>query len=171
MPLSYDATYDLHKRRDRRLSMRFVAQGGAILAERGPGDTSTKPPLAAKFRTNVIDPLSVIDMLRARLRQGQHGNFTIPVYDGARRFDTVVEVAPKTPGDPLLHLKLSLRPIAGFKGETSEDGDPDDAPRPVAVAMTDDAKLMPVRMTVNVAYLPLVVELIRWCAAGDPCGW
>jgi hypothetical protein len=38
-------------------------------------------------------------------------------------------VLPKTEGDHVLHLRLTLSPIAGFKGETSEDGDPDNAPR------------------------------------------
>ena len=61
---------------------------GATVAERGPGDTSRKPELAEEFRRNVLDPLSVISLICAKLQRGET-QFTIPVYDGARRFSTL----------------------------------------------------------------------------------
>jgi hypothetical protein len=162
-PSRYAAAYDLHKRRDRHLSMRFAVRNGAVIADRGADDTSRKPALAERFRTNVLDPLSALTAIRRELRGGASGTFSIPVYDGARRFDVGVRVLPKQGGDRDLHLALTLTPIAGFKGETSEDGDPDDAPRPVAVTMSDDQRLMPLSMTASLYFLPLVVELTRWC--------
>jgi hypothetical protein len=170
-PLRHEATYDLRKRRDRRLSMIFTARGGAIVAERGPEDTSRKPPLQEKFRANVIDPLSALTAIRSELRRGNRGSFTIPVYDGARRFDVKVDVKPKRDKAETLDVELMLVPIAGFKGETSEDGDPDNAPRPVALSISDDAQLMPLSMSVSIYYLPLVVQLSRRCGAATPCGW
>jgi len=171
-PAHYDARYDLRKGRDRHLSMRFAAHAGASLADRGPGDTSKRPPLAEAFRTNVVDPLSALSAIRHELRRGNRGRFTLPVYDGARRFDVIVQVLPKKDTtDPALHLALTLSPIAGFKGETSDDGDPDNAPRPVALTISDDARLMPLAISVSLAYLPLVVELTQWCGATAPCGW
>jgi len=171
-PTRYDAAYDLRKAHDRRLSMEFAPHaGGGLVAERGPADTSKKPPLAEPFRTNVLDPLSTLAAIRHELRRGNRGSFTIPVYDGARRFDVRVRILPKREGDGALHLALTLAPIAGFKGETSEDGDPDTAPRPVALTISDDRRLMPLSMSVSLGYLPLVVELSRWCAAGAACPW
>jgi hypothetical protein len=170
-PLRYDATYDLRKGRDRRLAMRFTARAGALVADRGPEDTSKKPPLAERLRSNVLDPLSALTAIRDALRHGNRGVFSVPVYDGARRFDVVVRVLPKRGAEPVLHLELTLSPIAGFRGETSEDGDPDTAPRPVALTISDDRRLMPLAMSVSLYYLPLVVELSRWCVAGTPCGW
>jgi len=171
-PTRYEASYDLRKAHDRRLSMEFAPRaGGALVAERGPADTSKKPPLAEPFRTNVLDPLSTLAAIRHELRRGQRGPLTIPVYDGARRFDVNVRVLPKRAGEPNLHLALTLTPIAGFKGETSEDGDPDTAPRPVALTISDDQRLMPLLMSVSLGYLPLVVELRRWCSAAAPCPW
>ena len=167
MPARYDANYDLRKRKNRQLRMTFAAKDGATLAERGPGDTSRKPELAARFRRNVIDPLSVITLIRAALRRGETA-FTIPVYDGARRFDAIVKVLPRERRNPGVHLALSLRAIAGFKGETSEDGDPDDAPRPVSLTLSDDARLMPLKMSVPVWFLPLTVRLVRLCGGGEP---
>jgi hypothetical protein len=171
-PVRYDAAYDLRKARDRHLSMAFAPRaGGALVAERGAADTSRKPPLAEPFRTNVLDPLSALAAIRLELRRGNRGSFTIPVYDGTRRFDASVRVLPKRAGDPALHLALSLVPIAGFKGETSEDGDPDSAPRPVLLTMSDDQRLMPLSMSVSLGYLPLVVELKSWCGGAAPCPW
>jgi hypothetical protein len=170
-PGYYDAHYDLRKGKNRRLSMRFVAHGGAAFAERGPEDTSKKPPLAEGFRQNVLDPLSALTAIRDALRRGNRGGFSVPVYDGARRFDVRVRVLPKKDADPVLHLELTLAPIAGFKGETSEDGDPDAAPRPVDLTLSDDARLMPLSMSVSLYYLPLVVQLAQWCGAGQPCEW
>jgi hypothetical protein len=171
LPARFEAAYDLRKRRDRRLSMVFAARGEAVLAERGAADTSRKPPLPEGFRSNVLDPLSALTAIRDELRRGNRGSFTVPVYDGARRFDARVRVLPKRANAPVLELELMLLPIAGFKGETSEDGDPDSAPRPVALTLTDDQRLMPLSMTSSIYYLPLVIQLSRWCAANSPCAW
>jgi len=169
-PAHYDANYDLRKRKNRLLRMNFVARDGAVFAERGPGDTSRKPELKDQFRRNVIDPLSVITAIRVAVRRGET-TFTIPVYDGARRFNAEVKVLPRNPKDPGLHLALLLRAIAGFKGESSDDGDPDDAPRPVSLTLSDDGRLLPLSMSVKIWFLPLDATLERVCAAGDPCAW
>lgn len=171
-PVEYDSDYDLHKRKKRELRMKFVARDGATVAERGPGDTSRKPELEEQFRRNVIDPLSVVTLIRAAVRRGETA-FTIPVYDGARRFNAEVRVRPRDPHDPGIHLALMLRAIAGFKGESSDDPkeDPDDAPRPVSLTLSDDGKLMPLSMTVKIWFLPLTATLERLCTPGDTCAW
>jgi hypothetical protein len=169
-PTRYDANYDLRKRKNRELRMNFVARDGAIVAQRGTDDTSRKPELAEQFRRNVIDPLSVITLIRAAVRRGETA-FTIPVYDGARRFNTEVRVLPRDPKEPGVHLALLLRAIAGFKGESSEDGDPDDAPRPASLTLSDDARLLPLSMSVKIWFLPLDVSLERVCGIDDHCHW
>ena len=169
-PSRFDANYDLRKRKDRALRMEFVVRDGAVIAERGAGDTSRKPELKEQFRRNVIDPLSAVTAIRAAIRRGET-QFTIPVYDGARRFDAEVRLLPRDPNNPGVHLALVLRPIAGFKGESSDDEDPDDAPRPVSLTLSDDGKFTPLSMTVKIWFLPLTATLERMCTPGDPCGW
>lgn len=169
-PSRYDANYDLRKRKDRLLRMTFVARAGTVVAERGPADTSRKKALAEEFRRNVVDPLSALTAIQAGVRRGETG-FAIPVYDGARRFDAIVKVLPRKPAEPGIRLALTLRPIAGFKGESSDDGDPDSAPRPVSLTLSDDGRLTPVSMSVPIYYLPLDVTLQRVCATGTPCSW
>ncbi len=171
-PTRYDAVYDLRKRRDRHTSLRFVVRDDAVLAERGPQDTSRKPPLAEAFRRNVVDPLTALERIRAMLRDGRAAgadHFSVPVYDGARRFDAVGQVQPKKDGAQSREIRLILRPIAGFKGESSDDGDPDDAPRPVNLSVSDDTQLVPLKVTVRVFLMPLVVQLHRLCASLEAC--
>jgi Protein of unknown function (DUF3108) len=172
-PARYDAVYDLRKRRNSQISMRFVAQGGALVAERGPGDTSHKPPLGRAFRAGAVDPITALERIRGALRQvgkSASGGFTVPVYDGARRFDVLGRILPKShPDDAHLRVALTLRPIAGFRGEASDDGDPDSAPRPAELALSDDDRLLPLWMTVSVYHLPLVVWLDHVCAAAANC--
>jgi hypothetical protein len=172
-PSHYDAIYDLWKRRNSHISMRFVTRAGAIVAERGPDDTSRKPPLAEKFRSNAVDPVTAFERVRAALRalrRSADGSFAVPVYDGARRFDILGHILPKKDAsEGTLRVELTLRAIAGFKGESSEDGDPDDAPRKVDLLVTDDAQLMPLSMTVPVFFMPLVVQFVQFCASAEAC--
>jgi hypothetical protein len=172
-PSHYNATYDLRKRRDSRISMHFVSRAGTVIAERGPDDTSRKPPLDEKFRSNAVDPVTAFNRVRGALREARrnaHSSFTIPVYDGARRFDILGQILPKTDtGEGTLRAELTLRPIAGFKGETSEDGDPDNAPRKVDLLVTDDARMMPLSITVPVFFMPLVVQFVRLCSSPESC--
>ena len=172
-PSRYEAVYDLRKRRDSRISMRFVARGNATVAERGPHDTSRKPPLAEIFRRGAVDPMTAVERLRqaiAAATKGENRSFSIPVYDGERRFDVVGRILPKTgQTGGLLRVELTLRPIAGFKGKSSDGGDPDDAPRPVALTLSDDARLLPLSLTVQVFFLPLVVRLDHLCTTAAPC--
>jgi hypothetical protein len=170
-PRRYDARYALRKKRHKRLVMRFDVQDGAVVADRGPGDTSDKPPLPERFRTGVVDPLSALTALRDALRRGNRGPFSVPVYDGARRFNLIVRVLPTAAGEKNLHLDLLLSPIAGFKGKSGDDGNPDAAPRPARLTMTDDPRLMPLSFSVSLDYLPLVIELRRWCTSEAECGW
>jgi len=169
-PARYLAAYDLRKRHDSRVSMHFVRRPGGTVAERGLDDTSRKPPLAETFRKNSVDPLSALERIREALRTRPGGAFSIPVYDGARRFDIVGRILPKSdPADGTLQAELTLRPIAGFRGETSEDGDPDDAPRKVELIVTDDARLVPLSSTVPVFFMPLVIRLEEICPSASSC--
>ena len=172
-PSRYEARYDLRRRRGSRIAMRFVERDGIAVAERSPGDSSRKPPLAERFRRGIVDPLSALESIRAAIaaRGAAPGSrFAVPVYDGARRFDILARILPQAEQPAgLLQVALNLRPIAGFKGESSDDGDPEDAPRPATLTLTHDARLLPVTLSVKVFYLPLLVQLTRVCAGSADC--
>ncbi|MGH7039741.1 MAG: DUF3108 domain-containing protein [Stellaceae bacterium] len=162
-PLAYDAIFDLHKRRDRRISLRFVRRGDARVIERGPANSSDKPPLARRFRTNAVDPLSALERIREAIAAAPvpGASFTVPVYDGTRRFDVVGRILSRSRGNPgTLRLDLILRPIAGFKNRPGAE-DPENAPRTVELLVTDDGRALPLWLRVPIWYLPLVVRLDR----------
>ena len=175
-PTHYDALYDVRKWRNSRIDMRFVVRDGGVIAERTAEDTSKKALLAEKYRRDIVDPLTAFEVVRSAVAAaGARGAasaaaFTVPVYDGTRRFDVVGHILPKAEQPPgNLRIALDLRPIAGFKGQSKVDGDPDNAPRPVSVTLTDDKRLLPISMTLRVFYLPLVIQLDRVCTGPNAC--
>lgn len=172
-PQRYDALYDLRQRRDSRISLRFVGRDGAVFAEREAADTSRKPPLPDLYRRNVMDPIAAMAAIRRGLwvqLPAPARDFTVPVYDGARRFDVLVHIVSVGGKENLIRLLLTLQPIAGFRGESSEDGDPENASRPVEAAFTDDASLVPLSLRVTVWYLPMVVTFEHFCKSFAACG-
>jgi hypothetical protein len=175
-PERYDAAYDLRSRKGKRISMRFVGNGGDSVAERGPEDSSEKYLLPSALLTDVVDPLAALTRMREALRTGLtgRGHFAIPVFDGKRRFDVearAVSRETKQFGDqtlPVLHLALLLRPIAGFKGDDGE-ANPDPKPRGLDLLFSDDGSFTPLRLEVTVAWLTMVVELAERCGTTTPC--
>ncbi len=172
-PARYDARYDLRKRRDQHLSLRFVERAGELVAERTEADTSRKPLLPEIHRRDVLDPIAALAFIRQQLRARppKAGDaFTIRVFDDARRFDVAVRVIAVGGEDDTIRLGLTLKPIAGFKGETSDDGDPDSAPRPVDLTFSNDARLLPLSLRVRIAFLPVWVQLDHVCPSFAVCG-
>jgi hypothetical protein len=92
------------------------------------------------------------------------------VYDGARRFDVEGNVpARSAAATGTIEVGLTLRPIAGFKGEASDDGDPDSAPRPARLTVSDDPRLLPLEVKLDIYSLPLVVRLDHLCRQRRSC--
>ena len=173
IPAHYDAHYDLRKRRNQLLSLRFVEREGDRVAERTPDDTSRKPMLAEIHRRDVLDPIAALAFIRQHLRvkpPRAGDTFVIPVFDDARRFDVAVRVVAVGGEEDTIRLGLTLKPIAGFKGESSDDGDPDSAPRPVDLTLSNDARLLPLTLWVRIAFLPVWVQLDHVCTSLAACG-
>ena len=171
-PARYDAHYDLRKRRNQQASLRFVERRGELIAERTEADTSRKPALAEMHRRDVLDPIAALAFIRQHLRAKppKPGDaFAIRVFDDARRFDVAVSVIAVGGDEGTIRLGLTLQPIAGFKGESSDDGDPDNAPRPADLTLSNDARLLPLSLRVQIAYLPVSVQLDHVCASFDTC--
>jgi hypothetical protein len=169
-PSRYDATYDLRARKGKRVSVHYRQYGAETVAERGPEDSSEKFLLEPAQRSGVVDPLAALVRMREAIRTGlaQSGSFTIPVFDGKRRFD-VVERGMKRgilrlngATRPVIYLDLALQPVAGFK-DNDPEGNPDDTSRAMEAVFSDDAELIPLRLEVTIAWLTAVVELEGRC--------
>jgi hypothetical protein len=170
MPLAFDATYDSKKKRDKRVKLNFVLDGDGSLAEEGPENTGDDPLLPELFRRDVIDPLSCITVIRRLVRErsiDRARGFAIAVYDGKRRFDVEGSVAAVETlrwgrsKVEAMTLRLLLRPVAGFDGEGDDGYKPDANTREVIITVTNDARAVPLRMSVAIAYVPAVISLDR----------
>ena len=63
--------------------------------------------------------------MRCALRRSADGSFAVPLYDGARRFDILGHILPKKDAsEGTLRVELTLRAIAGFKGESTKTAIP-----------------------------------------------
>jgi hypothetical protein len=161
LPQAYDVDYDLRRRAKRT---RLRADAG--LVRRVAGDTATHPELAEQYRRDTLDPLAVLSEIRRRVIRGvgPGETFRLAVYDGKRRLDAEVTRDPKA--DPgTIRLKLMLRPVAGFRNPQDDEGDPEDSPRPAEIVLSADGRAIPLRLSVNVALLPLTVTWAGDCAA------
>jgi hypothetical protein len=175
-PRRYDAYYDLRSRKDKRISMHFVPDGGSYVAERGAEDPTEKPQLPVADRTGVVDPLTALNRMREAIRTGlaQRGGFTIPVYDGKRRFDVEQRSLTRETAEiggvaqRVFHLGLVLLPVAGFK-DNDPEGTPDSGPRVMDVLFSDDAHVVPLRMAVQVGWFTMAVSFAQRCEAAAPC--
>lgn len=169
-PLAFDAVYDSKKKREKRVRLDFVPSGDGSLAEEGPENTSKDPVLPEQFRRDVIDPLSCITVIRRLVRErsiDRANGFAIAVYDGKRRFDVEGSVAAVETlrwgrsKVEAMTLRLMLRPVAGFEGEGDDGYRPDASAREVIISVTNDARAIPLRMSVAIAYVPAVISLDR----------
>ena len=177
MPTRYDADYKLRKKRNRQ-NLLYVKASGGTTAERGPADTSTKPPIDMAFRRNVVDPLAALAALRERVRRhvlAAGDDFTISAYDDKRRFDINGRLLGPEDLDlngtkvKALHFRLLLTPLAGFRSAAEEGEDIENKPRPVELYLSDDARLVPLQLSLSVFYLPAVTRLVGRCTEMAPC--
>ncbi len=172
-PAFYDARYDLRRRREKRVGVRFVDHGAARLATPvayAGIDTTAVPE---SLRRGVIDPLSALTRVRSSARAGRlatEGSTTLEVFDGKRRFNVVIAaVRPIIADQPqrgrALDLELHLKPVTLAK----EQDDDDDIERVVRLVIADDTEATPLELSTTIAWAPLVIRFAGICVALDTC--
>lgn len=175
LPAGYEAVYDLRKRKDKRIEIRYRGAPDARVAYRGAGDTTDHPEIEQTYRENVIDPLTAFAAIRQAVRSGavqRAGRFRLPVYDDQRRFDVEGAVTGRERlrlggrAVDATRIDMLLRPIAGFHATGAED--PEDTPRPVVLYLSDDERAIPLRAEVRIAFLTAVIGLTADCGEA-PC--
>lgn len=174
LPSYYTATYDLRRRRGKQLAVDFLPLGAASsLAV--PANAEAAARLPASLRRDVLDPLSAVLAMRQTIRAGklaQGSRFRIPVFDGKRRFDAEATVlgfgAAVADGKrvSMIDIAVVLNPVAIAKLEPDDE---DDIAREARLQFTADGNALPLRLSVDVAYVPLIIELAEVCGDFAAC--
>ena len=174
-PARYEAVYDLRKRRDKQLQVRFQRLGPAFVADTSIPILPERTRLAEALRRDVVDPLSALTSVRAMAREGRLNpgdRHVVHVFDGKRRFDVEVIVGDRetiTAADaPIdaLNLSLRLHPVTLIK---TERDDQDDVEREAELWVTADERALPLRLVLDIAYAPLVISVNDECEQPGSC--
>lgn len=160
-PLRYDRTTTKRFGSDRLLVTYDPATGLARGSENGEPDDEV--PESLRFR--VVDPLAAFVAARDRIGRDAKGTFTIPVYDGARRYDMRVTVG--TPGKrnilnvvhDVLPVEMSMVPLRGFKEDTRYmwDGNV------MELWLSRDSALVPLQIMVDTRWGIAAINLVAAC--------
>lgn len=176
-PVSYRADYK-QRRSDRSTVLSFDPESrevtGIQMLKRGrPTETDVPPSL----QVSVVDPVTAIFSLRQHAAEALAGtgptSFTVGVIDGRRRYDLAAELIGRrtavVEGEerPVIELRLRMVPLAGYdRDEMREAQDPS---RYVIAQLSDDDRLVPLRLQSYGHPVTTVVRLVRDCSNGARC--
>ncbi|HSE79076.1 MAG TPA: DUF3108 domain-containing protein [Alphaproteobacteria bacterium] len=168
LPSHYSATYDLRRRKGKQLSIDFrpVGSAGSLAV---PANAEAAARMPAALRSDVLDPLTAVLVIRRTIRAGglaSGSRFRVPIFDGKRRFDaegTVLGFGSAVVDGkrvPMIDIAVLLRPVAIAKLERDDE---DDIEREARLRFTADHNALPLRLSVDIAYVPLTIELAETC--------
>ncbi|CAO4176282.1 DUF3108 domain-containing protein [Methylorubrum populi] len=160
-----------------------LANGNVTQAEITPPllDTGDRVPVTAAAKRGVIDPASALMMparARAELTDPENCNRTLPVFDGATRFNVVLSYGEtrqvEKPGysGPVLVCNARYVAIAGHRPDRpgvkfmEENRD-----MSVWLAPVEGTRvLVPMRISVRTTLGTNIIEATRWTQTGGPTG-
>jgi hypothetical protein len=162
-------------------TVRMGLAGGSVAALDISPPLDEKPdrvPLTEAHKRGVIDPVSALLMPAVAggdLTSPANCNRTIPVFDGAARFDVVLTYAETRTVDkpgykgPVLVCNARYIPIAGHRSQRpSTKFMEDNRDISVWLAPVERARLLvPLRISVRTMIGTSVIEASRWAVNGD----
>ena len=163
--------------RDER-TVRMGLSGGSVAAlEITPpiDEKADRVPLSESHKRGVIDPVSALLMpTRGNATDPANCNRTIPVFDGAARFDVVLSYVEtrqvEKPGyaGPVLVCNARYVPIAGHRAlRPSTKFMEDNRDMQVWLAPVNPRLLVPLRISVRTMIGMSVIEASRWALQQD----
>ncbi|MEH3061211.1 MAG: DUF3108 domain-containing protein [Methylobacterium frigidaeris] len=156
-----------------------LARGNVVASEVTPPlpPYTDRVPVSEADKRGIIDPVSALVMPalgRGDLADPQNCNRTIPVYDGASRFDVVLSYGEtrsvEKPGyaGPVLICTARYRPIAGHRpGQPGVKFMEDNTDMSVWLAPVEGTRvLIPLRIAVRTTLGTNIIEATRWSRSG-----
>ncbi len=172
-PLTFSSEYSSRKK-DRTSIVRFDRDSGDVvdleITKRGKPDTSKVPEA---LRKNVIDPLTAFFELRDYVATADAtAPFSAAIFDGRRRYDLEAAVTGHERSwvagreRPVVRVGLTLTLLAG---SDLDDVELDDNRIGVELLLSDDQRLLPLKMRLLDATLGASIELLQDCSGEAGC--
>ena len=176
-PVSYRADYKQRKTH-RSTVLSFDPENrevtGIQMLKRGqPTETEVPPDL----QVSVVDPVTAIFSVRQHTAEALAGtgptSFTVGVMDGRRRYDLSAELLGRRTAviegqeRPVIELRLRMVPLAGYDRDDMREAQ--DPGRYIVAQLSDDGRLIPLRLQSHGHPVTTVVRLVRDCSNGARC--
>jgi hypothetical protein len=176
LPVTYRSEYRSRKK-DRRSIVKFDPASGDVLeleiTKRGKPDDSKVPEA---LRKNVIDPLTAFLRIRDHVATAVKGEvFTAQIFDGRRRYDLAAEVVGRDRAwiagrdQRAVRLALTLEFLAGSNVDDLEEVAADDHRVEAELMLSDDQRLLPLRLSILNTVIAGRIELLQDCSGEAGC--
>ena len=181
--VSYETNYST---RDKKHYVKLVYRNGVMTEDTQipPENHLKRPEVPLAMKKDAVDPLSFLLKMRQGLwnslshrekvpKATDEGAFSVKIYDGNRltEADFTIEGKQILPyGDkklPVIKLGLRRKLLAGFTKSELAEYDPKEAT--LYVYVTDDERLLPVKIETIFMLNMLSARLVRECAVGESC--
>ena len=157
------------KGNDRRVSLRYGADGSLTTEVVPPPEDDNRDPVPQAQRRGTLDPMSaILAMIEATSRTGQC-SARIPVFDGRRRYDLVLrhigpaELKPTTYSvysGPVTECRAGFKRVAGFWNSRRFEERRLNEVRVFIAPVLDGAPPVPVRVEGKNDYLAVRAHLV-----------
>lgn len=153
-----------------------VKDGKSVETLVPPDDRSKRPAVPEADKKNAADPLSFILHVREALHQAMQtgqNSFEVKFFDGRRLSLISITLAGKKTIDygnskrDTVRIAIKRKPIAGFTTSEIEDYSPKEAP--LYAYFSDDEKLMPLMLDLNLWFGVVRATLAKECRTGESC--
>lgn len=176
LPVTYRAEYRSRKK-DRRSVVTFDPASGDVVelenTKRGKPDDSKVP---ARLRKNVIDPLTAFLRVRDHVATAGMGEaFRAQIFDGRRRYDLAAKVVGRDRAwvagrqQRLVRVALTLDFLAGSNANDLEKVSADDNRIEAELLLSDDQRLLPLRLSILNTTIAGSIELMQDCSGEAGC--
>ena len=176
LPVTFRSEYRSRKK-DRRSIVTFDPASGDVVefenTKRGKPDDSEVP---ARLRKNVIDPLTAFLRIRDHVATAGMGEaFRAQIFDGRRRYDLAAEVVGRDRAwvagrqQRVVRLAITLDFLAGSNANDLEKVAADDDRIEAELLLSDDQRLLPLRLSVLNTTIAGSIELMQDCSGEAGC--
>jgi Protein of unknown function (DUF3108) len=172
-PMTFSSEYSSRKK-DRRSVVRFDRESGDVvdlkITKRGKPDTSKVPEA---LRKSVTDPLTAFFQIRDYVAAPDASEpFTAAIFDGRRRYDLEAEVIGHDRAwvagrqRRVVRVEMTLTLLAG---SDLDDIDLDDNRLALELLLSDDQRLLPLKMRLLDTTPAASIELLQDCSGVAGC--